>query len=187
MNDLVVNENEENMQCVKQEEFHRWMRINHAGEYGAVQIYKGQLFILGADPTITHMLDQEYQHLRFFNHYLVEKRIRPSYLMPFWHVGGFLMGAITAFAGRNLAHACTSAVETIIDEHYSHQVQLLSQSQNMDEKKLAYTLEQFREEECQHKEIANTESEMNLKAKFPLTTSLIENITKFAIKCARSI
>ncbi len=187
MNDLVIMKNEKKNECVDQEEFNSWMRVNHAGEHGAVQIYKGQLFILGADPAITHMLDQEYKHLRFFNHYLVEKKIRPSYLMPFWHIGGFFMGALTAFAGRNVAHACTSAVETVIDEHYAHQVHVLSQSQNVDEKKLADTLEEFREEECQHKGIANSESETNLKAKFPVTTSLIENITKFAIQCARSI
>lgn len=172
---------------IKSDEFHRWMRVNHAGEYGAVQIYKGQLFALGSDAAIEHMLEQEYQHLNFFNHYLVQKRIRPSYLMPFWHVGGFLMGALTAFAGWHIAHACTSAVETVIDHHYAQQVEKLSLSQEEDERKLAQKLEQFRQEECQHKEIANTESEMNLKQKFPFTTSLIENITKFAIKCARSI
>lgn len=172
---------------VETKEFQRWMRVNHAGEYGAVQIYKGQLFALGSDATIEHMLQQERQHLHFFNHYLVEKRIRPSYLMPLWHIGGFLLGAATAFAGRNIAHACTSAVETVIDQHYLQQVNQLTLSPDEEEKKLAQKLEQFREEECQHKEIAHTESEMDLKRKFPITTSLIEGITKFAIKCARSI
>ncbi|MBP9752526.1 MAG: demethoxyubiquinone hydroxylase family protein, partial [Proteobacteria bacterium] len=94
------------------------IRVNQAGEYGAKRIYKGQLdFTKDKDQKeiIHHMAIQEEEHLDYFNKLMVEHNVRPTLLHPFWHVGGYLMGAICAKIDPKLAHACTIAVEDIID------------------------------------------------------------------------
>jgi 3-demethoxyubiquinol 3-hydroxylase len=130
----------------------RIVRVDHAGEYGAVRIYEGQLAILGRrsprSAVIRHMAGQERQHLATFDRLVVERRVRPTALMPFWHVAGFALGAATALMGERAAMACTVAVEEAIDEHYADQAQRLGD----DEKDLRSTIERFREEELEHRD-----------------------------------
>ena len=133
----------------------RMIRVDQAGEYGAVRIYEGQLSILGATaaaPAIEHMAEQERRHLDAFNKLIPERRVRPTALLPFWHVAGFALGAGTALLGEKAAHACTVAVEEVIDEHYAGQVRRLKDEGV--EKDLLDTLEEFRLEEVGHKETA---------------------------------
>src|ERR1700746_1493680 len=90
------------------------IRVDHAGEYGAVRIYEGQLAVLkrrkGADAsveTIQHMADQEQRHLKAFDRLVNERRVRPTALEPVWRVAGFALGAVTAMMGEKAGVACT--------------------------------------------------------------------------------
>src|SRR6202789_1986003 len=101
------------------------IRVDHAGEYGAVRIYEGQLAVLGkrgSADTIRHMAEQEQHHLKTFDRLVNERRVRPTALEPLWRIAGFALGAATAAMGEKAAFACTAAVEEAIDEHYAAQI-----------------------------------------------------------------
>jgi ubiquinone biosynthesis monooxygenase Coq7 len=130
----------------------RMIRVDHAGEYGAKRIYQGQLAVLGrgdTGPVLRHMQAQEQAHLDTFSELIARRRVRPTALLPLWHVAGFALGAVTAALGARAAMACTVAVEEAIDEHYSRQTAALGD----DESPLRETIEKFRAEELQHRDI----------------------------------
>ena len=130
----------------------RFIRVDHAGEYGAKRIYAGQLAVLGKGPKgdiLRHMQAQEQVHLDKFAALIAERRVRPTALLPFWHVAGFALGAATAAMGERAAMACTVAVEEAIDEHYRAQSAALGD----DEAPLRETIETFRAEELEHRDI----------------------------------
>src|SRR5258708_2856751 len=111
------------------------IRVDHAGEYGAVRIYEGQLAVLkrrggaaASVETIRHMAEQEQRHLKTFDTLINERRVRPTALEPVWRVAGFALGAATALMGEKAAMACTAAVEEVIDAHYAAQVETLGDS-----------------------------------------------------------
>ena len=109
----------------------RIIRVEQAGEFGAVRIYAGQRAVLRqgkAADAIELMAAQEAVHLETFDRLIVERRVRPTALRPLWHVGGYAMGAATALLGEKAAMACTAAVEEVIDEHYAGQLAELGQS-----------------------------------------------------------
>jgi ubiquinone biosynthesis monooxygenase Coq7 len=130
----------------------RTIRVDHAGEYAAIRIYQGQLAVLRhsdkAD-TIRHMQQQEQVHLDTFSALIAERRVRPTALLPLWHLASFALGAATAALGERAAMACTVAVEEAIDEHYARQSAALGD----DEAELRGTIDRFREEELQHRDI----------------------------------
>jgi len=129
----------------------RMIRVDHAGEYGACRIYEGQLAVLGKSDkggVIRHMAEQEYHHRATFEKLIAERRVRPTALLPFWHLAGFALGAGTALLGEKAAMACTVAVEEVIDEHYARQVDALGG----EEKELGDTFEKFRQEEVEHRD-----------------------------------
>jgi ubiquinone biosynthesis monooxygenase Coq7 len=129
----------------------RILRVDHAGEYGAVRIYAGQLAVLGDTPAgrvVTRMAEQEKKHLAAFDRLLPERRVRPTLLSPLWHVAGFAMGAATALLGPRAAMACTVAVEEVIDEHYAAQIEALG----ADEPALTATIAEFRQDEIAHRD-----------------------------------
>jgi ubiquinone biosynthesis monooxygenase Coq7 len=131
----------------------RMIRVDHAGEYGAARIYAGQLAVLRRSdtaPVLREMQAQEQQHLERFSELIARRRVRPTVLLPLWHIAGFALGAVTAALGTRAAMACTVAVEETIDAHYSGQIAALDDS----ESELRNTLGQFREEELQHRDIA---------------------------------
>jgi ubiquinone biosynthesis monooxygenase Coq7 len=132
------------------------IRVDHAGEYGAVRIYEGQLAVLsgrkGAERTVAaiqRMADQEQRHLKTFDALVNERRVRPTALEPVWRLAGFALGAATALMGEKAAMACTAAVEEVIDEHYGSQVERLT-----DDAVLKSTLEDFRADENAHRKEA---------------------------------
>lgn len=130
----------------------RFIRVDHAGEYGARRIYQGQLAVLGRGPKaeiLRHMQAQEEEHLRVFSGLIADRRVRPTALLPFWHVAGYALGALTAAMGERAAMACTVAVEEAIDAHYAAQAQALGD----DEAPLRQTIEHFRAEELDHRDI----------------------------------
>jgi ubiquinone biosynthesis monooxygenase Coq7 len=98
------------------------------------------------------MADQERVHLAKFNDLIRQRRVRPTALMPFWHAAGFALGAGTALLGEKAAHACTVAVEEVIDEHYAEQVAKLDAEGG--EGELRDTFEKFRLEELEHRDTA---------------------------------
>jgi ubiquinone biosynthesis monooxygenase Coq7 len=127
------------------------IRVDHAGEYGATRIYAGQLAVLGRGAkgdVIRHMQAQEQQHLDSFNRLVGARRVRPTALLPVWHLAGFALGAVTAALGERAAMACTVAVEEAIDAHYAGQIAALGDS----EPELRATLETFRAEELAHRD-----------------------------------
>ena len=137
----------------KSQAVERMLRVDHAGEYGAVRIYEGQLAVLGKSrhaAEIRHMLDQEKQHLETFEKLVGERKVRPTVMLPFWHLAGFALGAGTALLGEKAAMACTVAVEEVIDEHYSDQISELDV--DGDEPELRDTCETFRKEELEHRQ-----------------------------------
>lgn len=127
------------------------LRVDHAGEYGATRIYAGQLAVLkrhACAEQLKHMAQQEEVHLATFNQLLPAHGVRPTVLMPLWHVGGWVLGAGTAALGVKAAMACTVAVETVITEHYNEQLN----SGHLDAS-LRPTIEKFRDEELEHHDI----------------------------------
>jgi len=99
-------------------------------------------------------------------------------------VGGFVMGALTAAMGRNVAHACTAAVETVIDTHYTAQMAELAFSADNE---LSDLVVKCHKDECEHRTVANAEAGVDLAARYPLLTSAIKHITKTAIELAKKI
>ena len=129
----------------------RTLRVDHAGEYGAVRIYEGQLRVLGRGPAtaaIRHMAAEEARHLAAFDGLLADRQIRPTALMPLWHVAGFALGAATALLGERAAMACTVAIEEVIDDHYAGQLTDLDDT----EADLKATISRFRADEIAHRD-----------------------------------
>jgi ubiquinone biosynthesis monooxygenase Coq7 len=149
----------------------RMVRVDHAGEHGAARIYEGQLAILGKHPvgeTIRHMAEQEREHRAVFDRLLVERRVRPTLLGPFWDVAGFAVGAATALMGERAAMACTVAVEEVIDEHYQEQIEALGDA----EPDLKATIEKFQADERQHRDIGLAHGAEATLGYTPLATAI---------------
>lgn len=130
----------------------RMLRVDHAGEIGARQIYAGQLAVFRGTPigkVIKEMADQEQKHLDAFDRLIVERRVRPTAMMPIWNVAGYALGLGTALIGKEAAMACTVAVEEVIAEHYNDQVRTLLDWE--DESELRAIFREFRDDELEHK------------------------------------
>jgi len=157
----------------------RMIRVDQAGEYGAKRIYAGQLAVLGrsrAAPALRRMAEQEQKHLDTFNRLMVERRVRPTLLQPLWHVAGFALGAATALMGEKAAMACTVAVEETIDEHYRRQAAALA----AEEPELKDTIEEFREDELEHRATALEHGAKETPGYEPLTFA-IKRASRLAI------
>ena len=131
------------------------IRVDHAGEFGALRIYAGQLAVLGRDPrsaasaaAIRQMETQERRHFESFDRMVRERQVRPTALEPVWNLAGFALGAATALMGEKTAMACTVAVEDAIDEHYARQIAQLADSGDTE---LKDTVTRFRADELEHR------------------------------------
>ncbi len=157
----------------------RMIRVDQAGELGAVRIYQGQLAVLGRGPKgeiIAQMKEQEDVHLKTFSDMVSDRNVRPTAMTPIWHVAGFMLGAGTALLGEKAAMACTVAVEEVIDEHYQKQIELLGD----DEKELRDTCEKFRQEEIEHRDIGYENGAEDAPG-YPVLSNAIKTGTRFAI------
>ena len=157
----------------------RFLRVDHAGEYGAVRIYAGQLAVLGrrgAGATVRRMAEQERRHLATFAALMVERRVRPTLLSPLWHVAGFALGAGSALLGEKAAMAATVAVEEVIDDHYARQAAALGE----DEAALKAVIEEARADEIEHRDTALAHSAAEAPAQ-ALVGGLIRRGTRLAI------
>jgi ubiquinone biosynthesis monooxygenase Coq7 len=163
----------------------RMIRVDHAGEFGAKQIYAGQLRVLGRGPKgdiLRHMAAQEQHHLDTFAGLIADRRVRPTALLPFWRVAGFALGAITAAMGERAAMACTVAVEEAIDEHYAQQAASLDE----DEAELRGVIETFRAEELEHRDIGLA-NEAELTIGYNILTRIIKTGCKVAIAVSERV
>ena len=161
------------------------IRVDHAGEYGAARIYAGQLAVLGRGPKgdlLRHMEAQEQHHLATFADLVVQRRVRPTALLPLWHLAGFALGAATAALGTRAAMACTVAVEEAIDEHYSAQ----SAALGPEEAELRDTIEKFRAEELEHRDIG-LENEAERAPAYRLLSAVIKAGCKVAIRVSERV
>ena len=162
------------------------LRVDQAGEYGATRIYAGQLAVLGnrhpASRVIARMAMQEQRHLDHFNGLLGERGVRPTLLQPFWNVAGHALGAVTALIGPEAAMACTAAVETEIDKHYSEQLHALGQ----DDPGLSATIAEFQAEELEHRDTALAAGAESAPA-YPLLSAAIRAGCRAAIELSKRI
>jgi ubiquinone biosynthesis monooxygenase Coq7 len=161
------------------------VRVDQAGEYGATRIYCGQLAVLGSHPasrSIARMQSQEAQHLRTFDDMMIERGVRPTLLQPIWNHAGYWLGAVTALMGPSAAMACTAAVETEIDRHYSDQMRSLGK----EEPDLAATISRFRDEELEHRDTAIASGAEDTFG-YPILSSIIRAGCRLAIGLSKRI
>jgi ubiquinone biosynthesis monooxygenase Coq7 len=162
------------------------LRVNQAGEYGATRIYAGQLAVLGRSSPAAHqiarMAAQEQRHLDRFDRMMAERRVRPTALQPLWSVAGFALGAATAMISEKAAMACTEAVETEIDRHYSEQLAALGD----EDPEFAADIRDFQAEELEHREIAREHGAQEAIA-YPLLTTAIRAGCRLAIGLSKRI
>lgn len=165
------------------------LRVDHAGETGAVAIYRGQRAVLEKARgrqriagQLAEMEAQEAQHLARFDALLNEHRVRPTALAPFWRLAGYALGAGTALLGEKAAHACTEAVENVIEQHYAAQIAELSDR----EPDLTAELTKFRDEELQHRDQAIEEGAREAPG-YALLAAAIRSGCRAAIKISEKV
>ncbi len=162
------------------------IRVDQAGEFGATRIYAGQLAVMGdrspAARSIAHMAAQEERHCSEFDRLMVERGVRPTALRPFWDRAGFALGAVTAAISPQAAMACTAAVETEIDRHYSEQLEELGDS----DPELSAMIADFREEELEHRDTALASGAEDTPG-YPLMSGLIRLGCRVAIAVSKRI
>lgn len=163
----------------------RMLRVDHAGECGAIRIYQGQLAVLGhtaSAATIRHMEAQEQVHKQTFDRMIAARGVRPTALMPLWDVAGYALGAATALMGEKAAMACTAAVEEVIDDHYRQQSEKLA---HMDPA-LKETVDQFRADEIAHRDTALAHGAEQTPG-YDTLTGLIKAGCRLAIKLSERV
>jgi ubiquinone biosynthesis monooxygenase Coq7 len=166
------------------------IRVDHAGEYAAVAIYRGQRAVFSDLPhkariarQLQHMEDEEQGHLDAFDRLIMEHDARPTALAPIWNVASQALGVTTALMGESAAHACTEAVETVIEEHYADQV---TELRAMGEDELAEQFDQFRLDEIAHRDLAVEEGAKDAPG-YPLLSAVIQAGCRFAIKVSERV
>lgn len=162
------------------------LRVNQAGEFGATQIYAGQLAVMGdrhpMARSIAGMAAQEERHRVHFDAMMARRGVRPTLLAPIWDRAGFALGAVTAAIGPEAAMACTAAIETEIDLHYSEQLKAMGNS----DPELAEAVRDFQAEEVEHRDTALAAGAENAPA-YPLLSGLIRLGCRTAIALSKRI
>lgn len=162
------------------------LRVDQAGEYGATRIYAGQMAVMGnrhpMARSIAHMATQEERHRQHFDAMMTEHRVRPTLLQPLWNVAGFALGAASAALGPEAAMACTAAIETEIDRHYSEQLAELGDS----DPELSGAIRDFQAEEVEHRDTALAQGAENAPA-YPLLSGAIRLGCRAAIALSKRI
>ena len=164
----------------------RILRVDQAGEFGAIRIYAGQLAVMGDRAPhareVAAMAAQEEDHRRRFDDMLAQRGVRPTALAPVWSVAGYALGAATALMGPQAAMACTAAIETEIDRHYTQQLEELGDS----DPELAATITEFRDHEREHKQAA-LEAGAERAPAYPLLSGAIRLGCRLAIRLSERI
>jgi len=164
----------------------RMLRVDQAGEYGATRIYAGQLAVMGTraphSGEIAAMAAQEAAHRERFDVLLARRGGRPTALQPVWSAAGYALGAATALIGPEAAMACTAAIETEIDRHYTEQLEQLGD----DDPELGGMIEEFRADERAHRDAALAAGAERAPA-YPLLSGAIRLGCRLAIKLSERI
>ena len=170
----------------KLEEF---IRVDHAGERGAIKIYEGQLLALNTivndedlKKTINEMKKHEEEHCDFFENEINKRNINPTKFLPLWDLLGLGLGFGSTILGKKAAMLCTASVEEVIDEHYKNQINQLEN----DEKKLKQIITKFRSDELHHKDIAY-EQGATKKGLYSVMDKIIKTGSKLAIGISEKI
>ena len=165
------------------------IRVDHAGERGAIKIYEGQLLALKTfkhdeelRTKIEEMKEHETEHLKFFDEEMKKRNIKPTKFLPIWDLLGVALGFGTAMLGKKAAMLCTASVEEVIDDHYKNQTYKLKE----DEKVLKEKIIKFREDELHHKDIAYSEGATK-KGLYGLLDKVIKTSSKIAIRISEKI
>jgi ubiquinone biosynthesis monooxygenase Coq7 len=170
----------------KVEEF---IRVDHAGERGAVKIYEGQLLALNTfvkddnlKKTIEEMKIHEKEHCDFFENEIKKRKINPTKFLPLWDLLGVGLGFGSTLLGKKAAMLCTASVEEVIDEHYLSQIKQLGD----DEKNLKKKITKFRQDELNHKNIAY-EKGATKEGPYSILDLVIKTGSKIAINISEKI
>ena len=165
------------------------IRVDHAGERGAIKIYEGQLLALKTikqdeflKNKIEKMKEQEKEHLEYFEKEIKKRKIKPTSLLPLWDIMGITLGFGTAMLGKKAAMLCTASVEEVIEEHYQSQLSKLG----ADEIKLKNKIEKFKKDETDHKETAY-ESGASNRGLYSIMDKVIKTGSKIAITISEKI
>ena len=166
-----------------------FIRVDHAGERGAVKIYEGQLLALNTivkneslKKTIEDMKEHEIEHCQFFENEIKKRDIEPTKFLPLWDLLGIGLGFGSTLLGKKAAMLCTASVEEVIDKHYQDQIDQLGP----DEKELKKKITKFRQDELDHKDIAYEEG-ASKKGIYSIMDKLIKTGSKIAINISEKI
>ena len=177
------------MKKTSKNKIEEFIRVNHAGERGAIKIYEGQLLALNTfvkdenlKKTIEKMKNHEKEHLDFFNKEIKRRKIKPTKLLPIWDLLGIGLGFSSAMMGKKAAMLCTASVEEVIDKHYQNQLDQL----HSDEKNLKKKIKKFRDDELHHKDIAY-EQGASKKGLYSILDKIIKTGSKVAINISEKI
>lgn len=165
------------------------IRVDHAGERGAIKIYEGQLLALKTlkqddelKNKIEEMRNHEFEHYNYFDSEIQKRNISPTKFLPLWDLMGITLGFGTAILGKKAAMLCTASVEEVIDEHYKNQSYKLGE----DEKELKKKIIKFRQDELDHKDIAY-ESGATKKGVYSILDKIIKTSSRIAITISEKI
>ena len=166
-----------------------FIRVDHAGERGAVKIYEGQLLALNTivknddlKKTIEDMKEHEVEHCQFFEKEIKKRNIKPTKFLPLWDLLGVGLGFGSTILGKKAAMLCTASVEEVIDKHYLDQINQLG----AEEKELKKKITKFREDELHHKDIAYEEG-ASKKGLYSIMDKIIKTGSKIAINISEKI
>ena len=166
-----------------------FIRVDHAGERGAVKIYEGQLLALNTlvkneslKKTIEEMKIHEKEHCEFFEKEIQKRNIEPTKFLPLWDLLGVGLGFGSTLLGKKAAMLCTASVEEVIDEHYQSQINQLGSN----EKNLKKKIIKFRKDELHHKDIAY-EKGATKKGLYSIMDKIIKTGSKLAINISEKI
>ncbi len=161
------------------------IRVDHAGEFGAQRIYKGQIDFTEDNELkkeLKHIAAEELEHLEYFEKSALKNRVRPTALYPIWNLGGYALGAATALMGKDYVMACTEAVEEEIVKHYRNQLKTLKDTKETSLKK---NISKFLADEDKHRHYGNQNNSGGLRV--TAFKKMISILTKTAIRFSEKI
>ena len=177
------------MKKTNKKKLEEFIRVDHAGERGAIKIYEGQLLALNTlykddklKETVEEMREHEREHCEYFENEIKKRNIRPTKFLPLWDLLGVGLGFGTTLLGKKAAMLCTASVEEVIDEHYQSQINQLEE----DEKILKEKIIKFREDELHHKNIAY-EKGASKEGLYSVLDKIIKTGSRLAINISEKI
>jgi len=177
------------MKKTNQKTLEEIIRVDHAGERGAIKIYEGQLLALKTvkqdndlKDKIEEMKEQEKEHLEYFEKEIQKRKIKPTYLLPVWDLMGVALGFGSALLGKKAAMLCTASVEEVIEDHYQSQLKKIGD----DEKDLKGKIEKFMVDEVEHKNMAYESGATN-KGLYSIMDKVIRTGSRIAITISEKI